>query len=226
MEEYEDLKRKLAQFIGELRQRLSQDKEVDEKGQTKLTQFNNLLIAKLNKLGRLGLGHVRMKYNGTDTPIIIEKKKASEKKLLIEKGLHEMLVSTDEYIVFMHRTSEGTAEKIAKTGLATGSQLNSTATASDEDVDAAIAIFQMQHRQNEAVVLIRVPRELYSTIDDFLPIERDKLGGKTHVVPPSWIVGYVLRADTKLIHNTHFGDTEYDKVKPEILYYPAGGYGG
>jgi|GEM_PF-2362353 len=72
------------------------------------------------------------------------------------------IVSTPEHAVFLHRTSKDLAEKIMKYGLKSGPDLKSTASFQPEDLDEAEDSYNQTHKGNDAVIVLKIPMELYN----------------------------------------------------------------
>lgn len=217
-EEYQQYKKELALWVGRIRRSLVQDSHRNGQGETKLQEFNRRLLTEIHKYGQT------YHYTGEKSDEAVRQKNEQVKKELLEKGLDKLLVSTPEYVVYMHRTHTDAAKEILATGLVTSGQIESTATMSSNDPNEAIAIFNQRHKGDNAVVILRVPRDLVEQINDPLFLQRrsmDSWRGDeefTYVIPPSKIVGFITREDLELATNPHFGDTEYDRHAPQLKY--------
>lgn len=210
-------KKNIAKNIGTLRNQLQDPRIPPEKQKTLIKIFND----QLGELIRDPDIKASMKYSGENSKEAIAAREAQAEQALIEKGIDKLLVSTPEYVVYIHRTATTLAENIMETGFATEYNLLGTASPTGDTTQEAFAEFHRRHKFDKAVVILRVPRNLSKQLDKpgVLPVEKTRSGDKTTpVIPPSWIVGYVRREDTTLIKNPHFGDTEYDSKKPPTTY--------
>lgn len=213
--EFNDSKLRLTETVGYLRNLASSANQLDEFISAVKSLFSEVRMEHGNFLN----------YSGekSDATILSENNKA--KQLLRERDLIKYLVSTDEYSVYFHRTSSAAALNIDETGFATSYAIANTASSSYKDENDAMDEFLRRHSENDAVVVMRIPKDASSRIDDAenppVPIELyadNKSRGP--VIPPSWIVGYIDRDKLEMTMNPHFGDTHYDSVKPRVTYSP------
>ena len=76
------------------------------------------------------------------------------------------IVSTPEHEVFLHRTSKDLADSIMKYGLNSGEDLLSTASHEGSDLDEAEKSYRTSHKQNNAVIVIKIPSDIYQKANE------------------------------------------------------------
>lgn len=220
-DEYMKYKRELAQLVGKFRRMLSANYSKNKQGEAMVREFNQKLSAELKKKG---FTSEKLQFTGINNKAAKEKRLKEEKQKLIDTNLTQYLVSTKDYVVYLHRTSYSAAKQICDTGFATGGFIGSTATSTSDEIDLAIRIYQQRHKDDDAVVIIRVPRGIDPDDSRLVPTESvyssDGKKSSTPVISPSWVYGYILREDTTLETNPHFGDAKYDKIKPPVTWKP------
>ncbi len=213
--EFDEHKSEVAKHIGQTRNVLAQEKTTNSQSETKLQEFNRRLSEYLSEINLTNL-----KYSGEFSPENVRLREKQETQRLIEKGIDKLLVSTSEYVTMIHRTDINSAQNIVEKGFATNYSIESTASSSSSNRDVAINQYLHRHKNDTAVVILRIPRSKYREIDQrgILPeIKKPNMAGITTesgVIPPSWIVGYVERENTELVKSPHFEDKDYDKTKP------------
>ncbi|MDO8556220.1 MAG: hypothetical protein Q7R96_03540 [Nanoarchaeota archaeon] len=78
------------------------------------------------------------------------------------KTYQEHITSTDEHQVWLHRTHKRNIESILKHGLSFLGDLEGTATLQPRNLKTAEGLYANTHNQSDAVVVIKIPKQLLS----------------------------------------------------------------
>ena len=135
----------------------------------------------------------------------------------------DIMTSTDEKCVFLHRCSREQSKNILKEGLASGANLLSTATFQPRNLAEAENLYKKAKGYGDTVIVLQIPVELWNIArrkargEEVLTNEIGyfNLSAKDFAVKPEFVTGWIDRKNNKY-HLNNFSNKGYIKKNKTI----------
>jgi hypothetical protein len=149
-----------------------------------------------------------------------------DKEVAYEKAYERFVVSTPNFIRFLHRTALDTVGNIMELGLVCGNNLLSTSTIQPVDMDSARKSYEMRHKGDQAVIIIEIPRNLWAlarkrqgsgheAMDNSIGYMHPK--ARDFAIKPQFIVGFIDRRDNRVHISPRYKKLGIALPKPGFL---------